>query len=72
VQNGGTSNDQLTKRQIQILESVAEGLPDAVAAKQAFVSHRTFRRELATIQRKLGAATRPQAVAEGLRRGLVG
>ena len=65
------SCEELTGRQVQILALLAQGLPRRIAARKASISERTFRRELATALRKLGAASCPQAIAEAMRRGLL-
>lgn len=61
---------QLTRREIEVLHLVAEGLNNQAIAKQLFVSEHTVHRHLANILNKLNVSTRAAAVAQGTRRGL--
>jgi len=61
--------DTAGERQLLLLQLIASGLPDKGAAEVMFVSTRTYRRELSAAMRKLGAATRAEAVATAIRLG---
>jgi len=64
-------NGGLTKREIEILRLVAEGLNNQTIAERLFVSDHTVHRHLADILRKLSVSTRAAAVAQAARRGLL-
>jgi LuxR family maltose regulon positive regulatory protein len=66
AKNGG-----LTKREIEVLRLVAEGLSNQAIAERLFVSDHTVHRHLANILNKLDASTRAAAVAQAARRGLL-
>jgi DNA-binding NarL/FixJ family response regulator len=66
AKNGG-----LTKREIEVLRLVAEGLNNQAIAERLFVSDHTVHRHLANILNKLDASTRAAAVAQAARRGLL-
>lgn len=61
----------LTKREIEVLRLVAEGLSNQSIGKRLFVSDHTVHRHLANILSKLGVSTRAAAVAQAARRGLL-
>ena len=62
---------QLTRREIEVLHLVAEGLNNQTIAKQLFLSEHTVHRHLSNILNKLNVSTRAAAVAQGARRGLL-
>jgi LuxR family transcriptional regulator, maltose regulon positive regulatory protein len=62
---------KLTKREIEVLRLVAEGLNNQTIAERLFVSDHTVHRHLANILNKLNASTRAAAVALAARRGLI-
>ena len=64
-------NGGLTRRQIEVLRLVAEGLNNQAIAERLFVSDHTVHRHLANILNKLDASTRAAAVAQAARRGLL-
>src|SRR6185436_5129540 len=64
-------NGGLTKREIEVLRLVAEGLNNQTIAERLFVSDHTVHRHLANILRKLSVSTRAAAVAQAARRGLL-
>jgi LuxR family maltose regulon positive regulatory protein len=64
--------DPLTRRELEILGLVAEGLNNHTIAKRLFVSEHTVHRHLANILNKLDVSTRAAAVAQASRRGLLG
>jgi ATP/maltotriose-dependent transcriptional regulator MalT len=63
--------DELTKREIEVLRLVAEGLSNDSIAERLFVSDHTVHRHLANILNKLDVNTRAAAVAQAARRGLL-
>ena len=63
--------EPLTPREIQVLELLAEGLPNKVIAARLQISDQTVKFHVASIYGKLGAANRTDAVRRAVRRGLV-
>jgi DNA-binding NarL/FixJ family response regulator len=61
----------LSKREIEVLRLVAEGLNNQSIAERLFVSDHTVHRHLANILSKLSVSTRAAAVAQAARRGLL-
>jgi LuxR family transcriptional regulator, maltose regulon positive regulatory protein len=61
----------LTRREIEVLRLVAEGLSNQLIAERLFVSEHTIHRHLANILNKLDASTRAAAVAQAARLGLL-
>ncbi len=61
----------LTPREQEVLSLLASGLDTDKVATRLGVSRHTLRTHIRNLMAKLGARTRPQAVAEGLRRGLI-
>jgi len=61
----------LTRREIEVLRLVAEGLSNDSIANRLFVSDHTIHRHLANILTKLEVSTRAAAVAQATRRGLI-
>jgi DNA-binding CsgD family transcriptional regulator/tetratricopeptide (TPR) repeat protein len=55
---------QLTPREFEVLELVAQGISDADIAKRLFLSKRTVHHHVSAILRKLGVNTRAQAAAQ--------
>ncbi len=63
--------EPLTRREIEVLELVAEGLPNKAIAARLSISDQTVKFHVSSICGKLGAANRTEAVRRALRRGLV-
>ncbi len=63
--------EPLTPREIQVLELLAEGLPNKAIAERLAISDQTVKFHVASIYGKLGAANRTDAVRRAVRRGLV-
>jgi len=63
--------ESLTPREIQVLELLAEGLPNKSIAARLGISDQTVKFHVASIAGKLGAANRTDAVRLAVRRGLV-
>ena len=63
--------EALTPREIEVLELVAEGLPNKVIATRLGISDQTVKFHLSSIIGKLGASNRTDAVRRAMRRGLI-
>ena len=63
--------EPLTAREAQVLNLLADGLPNKAIAANLGVSEETVKFHLAAIFGKLGASNRTEAVRIALRRGLV-
>ena len=63
--------ESLTPREIQVLELLAEGLPNKAIAARLGISDQTVKFHVASIGGKLGAANRTDAVRLAVRRGLI-
>jgi DNA-binding CsgD family transcriptional regulator len=61
----------LTPREVQVLELMAEGLPNKTIAARLGISDQTVKFHVSSITGKLGAANRTDAVRRAVRRGLV-
>jgi DNA-binding NarL/FixJ family response regulator len=61
----------LTKREIEVLRLVADGLNNQIIADTLFVSEHTIHRHVANIFGKLSVSSRAAAVAQAARRGLL-
>src|SRR2546426_3769148 len=63
--------EELTPREIQVLELLAEGLPNKAIADRLRISDQTVKFHVSSISGKLGAANRTDAVRRAVRRGLI-
>jgi len=63
--------EALTQREIQVLELLAEGLPNKAIAERLKISDQTVKFHVASISGKLGAVNRTDAVRRAVRRGLI-
>jgi two-component system, NarL family, response regulator YdfI len=63
--------EPLTRREREVLQMLAAGLANKEIAARLHISDHTAKFHVAAILGKLGAATRTEAVALGIRRGLV-
>src|SRR5256885_1348958 len=63
--------DRLTPREVQVLELLAEGLPNKAIADRLKISDQTVKFHVSSISAKLGAANRTDAVRRAVRRGLI-
>ncbi|MGH6890484.1 MAG: helix-turn-helix domain-containing protein [Rhizomicrobium sp.] len=61
----------LSPRELEILIALSEGLSNKAIARRFDISQHTVKFHLESVFRKLGVATRAEAVARGLRGGLV-
>ena len=64
-------DEPLTPREVQVVELLAEGLPNKAIAARLGISDQTVKFHLASISGKLGAANRTDAVRRAVRRGLI-
>jgi DNA-binding NarL/FixJ family response regulator len=62
---------QLSPRESEVLELLADGLGVAAIARQLFVSESTAKTHISKIYEKLGAANRAQAISIAMRSGLL-
>jgi DNA-binding CsgD family transcriptional regulator len=60
----------LTRREVEVLALIAQGLRNADVAERLFLSRKTVAHHVSAILRKLGARTRGEASAEAARLGL--
>jgi DNA-binding NarL/FixJ family response regulator len=63
--------EHLTARELEVLELIAEGLSNKAIATRLGISDQTVKFHASSIQGKLGAANRTDAVRRAVRRGLV-
>ncbi len=67
----GDSFDQLTARELQVLQLVARGYPNKTIAMELGISEHTVKFHVGSILAKLSAESRTEAVTIATRRGLV-
>jgi DNA-binding NarL/FixJ family response regulator len=65
------SDEALTSREIEVLSQIAEGNRNRDIAEKLFITEETVKVHIKHIMDKLGASDRTQAVAIGLRRGII-
>lgn len=68
---GFVQGEALTAREMQVLSMLAEGWANKEIAVRLKISEHTVKFHVSSILGKLGAATRGEAVARGMREGLV-
>jgi two-component system, NarL family, nitrate/nitrite response regulator NarL len=61
----------LTPREIEVLAALSDGLSNKAAARRLGISPHTVKFHIESLFRKLGAASRAEAVAKGLKRQIV-
>jgi DNA-binding NarL/FixJ family response regulator len=61
----------LSPREVEILRLLADGLPNKIIAARLGISDHTVKTHVASILDKLGAGTRAEAVALGVRQGVI-
>ena len=71
VRETGSMVEPLTPREQEVLELLAEGLPNKAIAARLGISDQTVKFHVASISAKLGATNRTEAVRLALRRGLL-
>ena len=65
------SDETLTEREVEVPREVANGNRNRNIAERLFISEETVKVHIKHIMEKLGAADRTQAVAIGVRRGII-
>jgi DNA-binding NarL/FixJ family response regulator len=65
------SDETLTEREVEVLREVANGNRNRNIAEKLFISEETVKVHIKHIMEKLGASDRTQAVAIGVRRGII-
>ena len=65
------NNGPLTRREKEVLQSVADGRSTTEIGRELFISVKTVKNHLASIYAKLDARDRTQAVISGVRLGIV-
>jgi DNA-binding NarL/FixJ family response regulator len=65
------SDDDLTVREIEVLSQIAGGNRNRDIAEKLFITEETVKVHIKHIMEKLGASDRTQAVAIGVRRGII-
>ncbi len=65
------SRPLLTPRELEILACLGEGMSNKAVARRLGISAHTVKFHLEAVFAKLGATSRAEAVAKGLRRGLI-
>ena len=63
--------EALTHRELEVLEQLAEGLPNKGIAARLGISDQTVKFHVASIMGKLGASNRVETVRRAVRRGLL-
>jgi DNA-binding NarL/FixJ family response regulator len=63
--------EQLTAREQEVLRLLSDGLGNKEIAARLAISEHTAKFHISSILGKLGAATRTEAVTQGIRRGLI-
>jgi DNA-binding NarL/FixJ family response regulator len=63
--------EDLTAREIEVLQKVAQGNRNRDIAEKLFIAEETVKIHIKHIMDKLGARDRTQAVAIALRRGII-
>ena len=64
-------DEPLTPREVQVLELLAEGLPNKAIAARLRISDQTVKFHVSSISGKLGAKNRTDAVRRAVRRGMI-
>jgi DNA-binding NarL/FixJ family response regulator len=65
------AEEPLTSRELEVLQLLAEGLPNKTIAQRLHISEHTVKFHVSAIMTKLGAASRTEAVTQAARRGLL-
>ena len=68
---GGEMLETLTGREMEVLQLLAEGLPNKLIAARLHITEHTAKFHVSSIMLKLGASSRTEAVTLAARRGLL-
>ncbi len=68
---GETPRDTVSPREIQVLERIADGLPNKAIAAELGISEHTVKFHVGSLLEKLGADSRAEAVMIATRRGIL-
>jgi DNA-binding NarL/FixJ family response regulator len=71
VREQGTSQGDVTPRELQVLGLVAEGMPNKTIAARLEISEHTVKFHVNAVLNKLGAHSRTEAVTRATRMGLI-
>ncbi len=71
VSGTAPATEPLTPRELQVLQLVAQGLPNKGIARRLGISENTAKFHVASLCGKLGASSRTEAVTLAARRGLI-
>ena len=69
--SSGQLIEELTAREIEVLGMLADGLANKAIAAQLGISEHTVKFHISSVLSKMGAATRTEAVTQGIRNGLI-
>jgi DNA-binding NarL/FixJ family response regulator len=69
--NAEATPEALTRREVEVLELLAEGLPNKAIAGRLRISDQTVKFHVASIAGKLGASNRTDTVRRAVRKGLI-
>jgi DNA-binding NarL/FixJ family response regulator len=70
-ENGEDDVEALTSRELEVVELLAQGLPNKSIAARLGISDQTVKFHVASICGKLDASNRTEAARKALRRGLI-
>jgi DNA-binding NarL/FixJ family response regulator len=65
------SDEELTPREVEVLQTIAGGNRNRDIAEQLFISEETVKVHIKHIMEKLGARDRTEAIAIAVRRGII-
>ena len=68
---GRRRSDELSPREEEVLQLIADGCSTPEVAQRLFISQKTVKNHLASIYQKLDARDRTQAVLQAVRMGIV-
>jgi len=68
---GRRRSDDLSPREEEVLQLIADGLAPNEVAERLYISPRTVKNHLASAYAKLGARDRTDAVLRAVRRGII-
>jgi DNA-binding NarL/FixJ family response regulator len=70
-QAASATPDQLSERELQVLQLIVDGLSNQQIAQKLYISNDTVKTHIKRILEKLSASDRTQAAVKALRQGLV-